>query len=91
MDWKTRVLLFLAAMLFAGIANAAAFYILERMQGLGFDTRPSWNAKKQFLPYYGYWNIAPTKGWSRGPLVAGVVSLILAAALLISCALRLPK
>jgi hypothetical protein len=91
MDWKIRVLLFLTAVALAAVANIAAIRILQRMQELAFDTRPSWNAKKQFLPYCGYWNIAPLKSWARGPLVVGVFSLFPVAALLISCALTLPK
>ena len=78
-------------MAFAAVANIAATIILQRMQGAGFDTRPSWNAKKQFLPYYGYWNIAPVRGWSRTLLVTMVISFILAAAFLISSGLRVPK
>jgi hypothetical protein len=78
-------------MLFAEAANVSASEILERMRILGFDTAPSWKPNKIFLPYYGYWNIAPTKGWSGGPLVRAVISFILAAAFLISCAPRLPR
>jgi hypothetical protein len=91
MDWKMRVVLFLTSMAFAAVANIAATVILHRMEELGFDTRPSWNAKKQFLPYYGYWKAAPVRGWSRTPLVTMVISFILATAFLISSGLRLPK
>jgi len=41
-----------------------------------------------FLPYVGYWNIARTKGRSRGPLVIAVSSFVLALALLILCIFR---
>jgi hypothetical protein len=91
MDWKIRVLLFLIAMGFAAVANIAATLILQRMQELGFDTRPSWNAKKQLLAYQGYWNIAPVKGWSRTPLMVMVISFVLAAAFLISTGTSIPK
>ena len=36
--------------------------------------------KKQFLPYCGYWNIAPLNSWACGRLLVGVFSLILVAA-----------
>jgi hypothetical protein len=76
MSWTVRGLMFATAMVFGGIANACAFFILGRMRSIGFSVG-LWRAGKDLNLYYGYWNIAPKRGWSRLPLIAGVLSFVL--------------
>jgi hypothetical protein len=71
------VLLFVVAMIFGAIANACAFFILGRMRSLGFSVG-LWRGRKDLQLYSAYWKIAPKQGWSRFPLVAFVVALVVA-------------
>jgi hypothetical protein len=87
MDLKLRGLLFAIAMIFGGIANALAFMVLGRMRRLGFDVGLWRWPQEDFRLYANYWNLAPTKGWSRLPLAAALISFVLAGISLFRCVL----
>jgi hypothetical protein len=87
MDWKLRGLLFAMAMVLTGIANVFAFKVLGRMRSLGFSVGLWRWPRKDFQLYSRYWTIAPTKGWSRLPLVAALFAFALAVIFLFWCCL----
>jgi hypothetical protein len=88
MHWMLRGVLFATAMVFGGIANACAFFILGRMRDLGFSVG-FWRTGKDFKLYRGYWNIAPHRGWSRLPVIAGAIAFVLSGIFLFSSAFRI--
>jgi hypothetical protein len=51
------------------LALVCALFIINRMENLGFSVRGIWRKRKEFPIFYGYWNIAPKRGWSRFPLI----------------------
>ena len=79
-----QVLLFGAAMFFAGVANYFAFAVLHRMESAGYEVG-IWRTFKDFEPYSGYWRIAPERQWSRRPMVYFVGAFVIAMFLLFSC------
>ncbi len=75
--------LWAVTMLFAGIANAFAFWVFARLDSAGYPRR--WWRMEDFRLYSVYWKLAPKQGWSRLPLIgAGAALLIAGTALLIA-------
>jgi hypothetical protein len=68
---------FVAAMVFALVANGLAFLILARMHSLGHRVG-IWRSHKDWALYRDYWRVAPQKRWSRAPVAVGVLSFALA-------------
>jgi len=87
MDFRLRGLLFAIAMTFGGIANGLAFMVLGRMRSLGFSVGLWRWPRKDFQLYRTYWNIAPTNGWSRLPIMVSLIAFILAGIFLFWCVL----
>lgn len=81
---------FLLAMVFGGVANACAFFVLYRMQKLRHPVGV-WRTHKDWGTYRDYWRIAPTMKWSRTPLVIAFISFVVAATLLFSVAFGFPR
>ena len=72
------------------LANGCAFFVLHRMKTLGRQV-DIWRTLKDVVLYKEYWRLAPTKNWSRAPLVVGISSFILAALFMFVTFLKLPK
>ena len=70
---------FVLAMVFAAVANGCAFFVLHRMKTLGREIGYWRTASKDFGLYKEYWGLAPSKNWSRAPLIVGILSCVLAA------------
>jgi hypothetical protein len=68
------------AMACAGITNALALWIFTRLAAVGYPRR--WWRMEDFKLYKLYWKLAPEHGWSRMPLLASGVSLLIAGAAL---------
>jgi hypothetical protein len=81
---------FLIAMFFAAIANCCAFLVLSRMSRIGHQVG-IWRTHKEFSLYRDYWRVAPTMKWSRVPLIAGFISFVFAAAILLFSMGLMPK
>src|SRR5262245_24075844 len=59
------ILLFGLAMLFLGLANALAGFVLHRMESAGYTVN-FWSVPgRDFRLYWEYWRIAPQQGWPR--------------------------
>jgi len=78
-----RVSFFVAAMIFAGFANGFAFLVLYRMHSLGYRVGLWRTIGRDWILYRDYWRVAPANNWSCVPIVAGVISFVLAAGLLL--------
>lgn len=79
LESRHSTLYLVLAMIFAGVANGCAFFVLHRMKTLGRNVGHWRWASKDFALYREYWNLAPLKNWSRLPLAVGIASFILAA------------
>jgi hypothetical protein len=91
MHGRMVTLMVIAGIVCGGIANACAFFILSRMESLGFSVGLwRWPGKDVQL-YSGYWNIAPTRGWSRLPLIAAAVAMVLGVIFLFFAMLEIRK
>ena len=73
-----RVAFFVAAMAFAVVANAAAFFVLFRMRSIGYRIGLWRTIGKDLGLYREYWRIAPFRNWSPTPLLLAIASLVVA-------------
>jgi hypothetical protein len=78
---------FAASMVFAGVANGLAFFILYRMRSLGYRVGV-WRTSRDWSLYREYWRIAPSKSWSRAPIALAVASFAAGAVLLFMSVFR---
>jgi hypothetical protein len=62
-----RVPLFIAAMIFAALANGFAFFVLYKLRSLGYHVGV-WRTTRDWALYREYWRVAPTNKWSRDPI-----------------------
>jgi hypothetical protein len=65
-----RLRFFVAAMVFAALANGLAFFVLGRMRSLGRRVG-IWRTHNDWVLYRDYWRIAPERNWSRAPIIVG--------------------
>ena len=77
--WGRSSLYFALAMVFGAAANGCAFFVLHRMKILGRRVGYWRTVSKDIALYKEYWRLAPSKNWSRAPLIVGIISFILAA------------
>lgn len=78
--------LFGAAIVFGGLANFFAFFILLRMGSLGYKVGIWRTLGRDWDLYREFWRIAPSRNWSRAPLPLALVSFVVAATLLVMAA-----
>jgi len=84
---------FASAMVFAGLANGLAFFVLWRMRRLGHRVGILRTLGKDWALYRAYWRVAPEQNWSRIPLIIGPISFVLAGCLLFMsvCGMQIPR
>ncbi len=68
---------FAVGVLFGLAANGCAFLVLHRMSTAGYKVG-IWRWYKDIDVYRAYWNLAPSKGWSRAPLLISIITFFLA-------------
>jgi hypothetical protein len=78
-----EALFFWSAMLFGALANGCAFFVLNRMRSIGYPVG-LWRTINDWALDREYWKIAPSKGWSRFPLLIGIAAFVVAAILMFS-------
>ncbi len=76
-----KVPLFVAAMIFAALANGFAFFVLYKMRSIGYRVG-IWRTARDWALYREYWRVAPANNWSRAPISLGIVNFIVAGVLL---------
>ena len=72
-----RLPYFATAMVFAGLANGLALFVLNRMRSLGLRIGFC-RTHKDWALYRQYWRVAPERNWSRIPIIFAVLSFVLA-------------
>jgi len=71
---------FVAAMIFAGLANDFAFFVLYKMRSIGHRVGV-WRTTRDWALYREYWRIAPANNWSRAPIWIAIGSFLVAGVL----------
>jgi hypothetical protein len=72
-----RLPFFAAAMVLGALANGLAFFVLGRMHSLGHRIGV-WRTRRDVALYREYWRVAPSRNWSRAPLIVALLSFLLA-------------
>jgi hypothetical protein len=82
MLWMSiRLPFFAAAMIFGALVHGLALFVLARMRLLGHRVG-IWRTHRDWALYREYWRVASERNWSRVPIMAGLLSFVLALCLM---------